>query len=83
MRRKALASLIVFAILQFFLVLCSFGNQRVNDLLAYVEKSLKNKDIPAYLDAFSPEIREAEKRVISSNFNLLEWDNLPTSRQTD
>jgi hypothetical protein len=76
MRRKALASLIVFAILQFFLVLCSFGNQRVDDLLAYVEKSLKNKDIPAYLDAFSPEIRDAEKRVISSNFNLLEWDNL-------
>jgi hypothetical protein len=76
MMKKSLAIAILFVILYCYLTLHSFGNQRVNDLLSYVEKSLKNKDIPAYLDAFSPEIREVEKRLISSHFDLLEWENI-------
>ncbi len=76
MRRKPLADVMFFVIILCLLAIHSFGNQRVNDLLSYVEKSLREKDIPAYLDAFSPEIREGEKRLISSHFNLLEWENI-------
>jgi len=76
MMKKSLAVVILFASLNCSLTLYSFGNQRVNDLLSYVERSLKNKDIPAYLDAFSPEIREVEKRLISSHFDSLEWENI-------
>ncbi len=71
-----LARMLLFAGICFFLSFRSFGNQRVNDLLARVENSLKNKDFPAYLAAFSPEIREMEKQLISSSFDLFEWKNI-------
>jgi hypothetical protein len=76
MMKKSLVIGILLGSLHCFLTLHSFGNQRVSDLLSHVEKSLKMRDIPAYLDVFSPAMREVEKRWISSHFDLLEWENI-------
>jgi len=78
--RKCLISIILFICFPFFFTLHSFGNKSINELLSHIERSLKQKDIPAYLDVFSPDIRVQEERSISLKVDRLELDNITIFR---
>jgi hypothetical protein len=78
--RKSFINIILFISFPFLSTLHSFGNQSINDLLSHIERSLKQKDIPAYLDVFSPDIKDQEKISISHKFDQLEFDNITVFR---
>lgn len=71
-------------LLRLFLLFCffpvvisySFGNQDVQDLLERVENSLGQKDIAAYLNIFSPEMREQEERALRDKFEQLHMESV-------
>jgi hypothetical protein len=59
-----------------FVLSYSFGEQGVLDLLARIQSSLEQKDIAAYLDILSPDIREREEKSLRARFEQLYLDNV-------
>ena len=70
--------------LKFFFFFCvfsvvlsySFGERNVLELLERVESSLEQKDIAAYLDILSPELREQEQKALQEKFEELHIQNV-------
>ncbi len=58
------------------MILHSFGEQGTQEFLERLENSLKQKDIPAYLEMLSPEIREQEEKLLLAKFEELRLDSI-------
>ncbi|MFB0564836.1 MAG: M1 family metallopeptidase [Candidatus Aminicenantaceae bacterium] len=73
-------------IILFFLILFlvkSFANSEVesiNEFISQIQINFANKNIPAYLSAFSPEIREKEERTVKNIFNTFRMDKVTLYR---
>jgi len=66
----------------FFLLILSFvpqvtaEEQNISEFIVQIQRSLEQKDIPAYLENFSETIREQEKLSIEDMFNHFRMDNV-------
>ena len=66
----------------FFLLILSFvpqvtaEEQNISEFIVQIQRSLEQKDIPAYLENFSETIREQEKLNIEDMFNHFRMDNV-------
>lgn len=65
----------LFYIFFFLSPLPGYG-QSIEDLFIKLEKSFQAKDIPSYLNAFSPEIQDREKELVSISLNLWKMETL-------
>jgi hypothetical protein len=72
--------ILIFVCFSSVVISSSFGNQDVQDLLDRLETSLKQKDIAAYLDNFTPEIREQEEKAFQEKFQRLNLDAVTVHR---
>jgi len=50
--------------------------QSISEFISQIQKSLDQKDIPAYLESFSYEIREKEGLIVNEMFNVLQMDSV-------
>ncbi len=50
--------------------------QSISEFISQIQKSLERKDIPAYLESFSDEIRDKEGLIVKDKFNNLQMDNV-------
>lgn len=58
----------------------SAQEQSIGEFISQIQKSLELKDIPAYLENFSDEIKEKEELNIKEKFDLLQMDNVTLFR---
>jgi len=56
--------------------------QSIDEFISQIQKDLENKDIPAYLEAFSPALRDAEKAAVEDIFNVSKIDRITFHRAT-
>lgn len=54
--------------------------QSISEFISQIQKSLELKDIPAYLESFSDEIREKEESNIKDKFDLSQMDSVTLFR---
>jgi hypothetical protein len=50
--------------------------QSISEFISKLQESIERKDIPAYLESFSDEMREKEELDIKGKFNLLQMDSV-------
>jgi hypothetical protein len=50
--------------------------QSISEFISQLQESIERKDIPAYLESFSDELREKEESDIKDKFNLLQMDSV-------
>lgn len=80
MVKKQLFRLFVLCCFLPVVISTTFGNQDVQNLLERVENSLGQKDIAAYLEVVSPEIREQEERALRDKFEHLRMESVAVYR---
>lgn len=56
--------------------------QSIDEFISQIQKDLENKDIPAYLKAFSPALRDAEKTAVEDIFKVSKIDRITFHRAT-
>ena len=68
----------LFILFYLFFVAASYSreNQGAQDLIEKIENSLEQKDFAAFLDLFSPELREQEERGLREKFNQLNLESV-------
>jgi len=54
--------------------------QSIDEFIFQIQKNLENKNFPAYVKVFSPEIRIAEKKAIEDMFNVFQMDKVTFHR---
>jgi hypothetical protein len=59
-----------------FCIRPSFGDQGVHEVIAKMQDALNQKNIPEYLDFFTPRLREREEQAILHIFNQLEMEKV-------
>ena len=63
--------------LTFFLIpQAAAEEQSISEFISQIQKSLELKDIPAYLESFSNEIRNKEGLIVKDMFNVLQMDSV-------
>ncbi|NIO48095.1 MAG: hypothetical protein GTN73_01455 [Candidatus Aminicenantes bacterium] len=50
--------------------------QSISEFISQIQESLDQKDIPAYLNRFSNEVREKERLIVNNRFNVLRLDSV-------
>jgi len=51
-------------------------DEKIDEFVSQLQKSLASRDIPSYLNAFSPEIRDQEKELLSHYFDRLKMESV-------
>lgn len=81
MKNKFLRILFLTFFLSFFIIpWISAEEQSIDEFITRLKKSLDEKDIPAYLSAFSPEIRDREEKAMEAILNNFEADRVSFHR---
>jgi len=63
-----------------FITQVSAQEQSIDEFILQVQKDLESHDIPAYLEAFVPALREAEKVALEDKVNISEIDKITFHR---
>jgi len=77
-----LKTFLVFFLLFLTIPCITADEQSLDEFIFQIQKYLENKNIPAYLSAFSPEIRDAEKNSLEKIFNVLRMNKFTLHRVT-
>ena len=72
----------LFSFFSLFIAQASAQEKSIDEFILQVQKNLENHDIPAYLRAFVPALRQAEKAALEDVFNISEIDKVTFHRAT-
>jgi hypothetical protein len=77
MKDRFISRLSLFFFLAFALIpYVAAEKQSISEFISQIQKSLESKDIPAYLESFSDEIRDKEALIVKDKFNKLLMDSV-------
>ena len=81
MKDRFISRLSLFFFLALFLIpYVAAEEQSISEFISQIQKSLERKDIPAYLESFSDEIREKEALIVKDMFNNFLMDSVTLFR---